>query len=70
MERGVHGVAQTYADTGVLTMIPIRLSPQVARKMAVEAAIQKLGRKWLLHPANQVQRLSKPFGFNPTRSKQ
>lgn len=42
-------------------MTQIRLSPQVARKMAVEAAIQKLGRKYLLHPANQVKRLPKPL---------
>lgn len=38
----------------------IRLSPQVARKMALERAIELLGRKWLLHPANKVQRLPQP----------
>ena len=66
----VHGTGETFERTGVLNMTQIRLSPKVVRKLAVEAAIQKLGRKWLLHPANQVQRLTKPFGFSPKRSKQ
>lgn len=48
----------------------IRLSPQVARALRVEAAKQQLGRKWLLHPSNHVRRLEKPTdGFQPRRTK-
>lgn len=28
----------------------------------IERAKEALGERWLLHPSNQVQRLSKPYG--------
>lgn len=51
-------------------MTPIRLSPQVGRKMAVERAIELMGRRYLLHPANRVQKLAKPLDAWNKRSKQ
>lgn len=42
--------------------LPIRLSQPVQRKIALERAIELLGRKYLCHPANQVKKLAQPYG--------
>lgn len=46
----------------------VTIAPAVARKLAVQAAIESMGRKWLLHPLNHVQRLPQPYG-QPKRRK-
>ena len=42
-------------------MTPITLSQAVVRKLKRERAIELLGRKWLLHPANWVKKLPQPL---------
>lgn len=36
-----------------------------ARKLELKrlAALERLGTRWILHPANRVKRLPKPLGF-------
>jgi hypothetical protein len=47
-------------------MIPITVAPVVIRKLKRERAIEILGRRWLLHPANRVRRLPQPIEYFPS----
>lgn len=40
----------------------INVSPRVIHALRVKAAIEKMGKTWLLHECNHVKKLPKPYG--------
>jgi hypothetical protein len=52
-----------------MTTLPVSLTPQVARKMALEQAIDWMGTRWVLHPANYVRKLTVPLNEQGRKGK-